>query len=91
MIITSKTPKKGGRAIGVVCDVRDYSQVCAARDRAVAEFGRIDILINNAALWRSKSSFLDTPTEEWKKYIDVNVMGTVYFSKAVLPSMLEHS
>ena len=40
--------KDGGRVIGVVCDVRDYSQVCAARDRAVAEFGRIDIMANFA-------------------------------------------
>ena len=40
--------KDGGRAIGVVCDVRDYEQVCSARDRAVAEFGRIDIMANFA-------------------------------------------
>ena len=40
--------KGAGRAIGVVCDVREYAQVCAARDRAVAEFGRIDIMANFA-------------------------------------------
>ena len=40
--------KGQGKAIGVLCDVRDYTQVCAVRDRAVAEFGRIDIMANFA-------------------------------------------
>ena len=40
--------KDDGRAIGVICDVRDYSQVCAAKDKAVAEFGGIDIMANFA-------------------------------------------
>ena len=40
--------KGAGRAVGVLCDVRDYGQVCAARDRAVAEFGRIDVMANFA-------------------------------------------
>ena len=40
--------KNAGRAIGVVCDVRDYEQVCAARDRAVEAFGSIDVLANFA-------------------------------------------
>ena len=40
--------KNGGRAVGVICDVRDYAQVVSACDRAVAEFGSIDILCNFA-------------------------------------------
>lgn len=36
--------KGKGKAIGVICDVRNYEQVCAARDKAVAEFGSIDIM-----------------------------------------------
>ena len=74
-----------------VCDVSDEALVYRVVEEALSKFGKIDILVNNAALWRSKSSFLNTPTEEWKKYIDINIMGTVYFTKAVLPSMLEHS
>ena len=37
-----------GRAVGVLCDVRDYAQVCTARDTAVREFGRIDVMANFA-------------------------------------------
>lgn len=38
--------KGNGKAIGVICDVRDYAQVCAARDKAVGVFGSIDIMAN---------------------------------------------
>ena len=78
------------KVLTFVCDVSDEEAVYKVVKESLNVFGKIDILINNAALWRSWSSFLDTPTEEWKKYIDINVMGTVYFTKAVLPSMLEN-
>ena len=79
------------KVLAFVCDVSDEATVYKVVEESLNAFGKIDILINNAALWRCWSSFLDTPTEEWKKFIDINVMGTVYFTKAVLPSMLEHS
>ena len=79
------------KVLTFVCDVSDEATVYKVVEESLNAFGKIDILINNAALWRCWSSFLDTPTEEWKKFIDINVMGTVYFTKAVLPSMLEHS
>ena len=79
------------KVLAFVCDVSDEATVYKVVEESLNTFGKIDILINNAALWRCRSSFLDTPTEEWKKFIDINVMGTVYFTKAVLPSMLDHS
>ena len=81
----------GDKILTFVCDVSNEQCVYEVAEESLKAFGKIDILVTNAALWRSKSSFLNTPTEEWKKYIDINVMGTVYFTKAVLPSMLEHS
>ena len=81
----------GDKVLSLVCDVSDEEGVYRVVEESLRVFGRIDILVNNAALWRSKACFLDTTTEEWKRYIDINVMGTVYFAKAVLPSMLAHS
>ena len=87
-----------GRAIGVVCDVRDYSQVCAARDRAVAEFGRIDIMANFAGgtavrmckVDREKHpEFPDVPIDVYDWGIDVNLKGPFYFAHAVLGQMRE--
>lgn len=72
------------------CDVSDEEKVNDCVKKAQSEFGRIDILVNNAALWRCHSLFVDTSAEEWRKYFDVNVMGVVYVTKAVLPIMLEN-
>ena len=77
------------KVMAVVCDVTDTTAVNDCVERATERFGGVDILVNNAALWRCWASFLETPFEEWKKYLDVNVMGTVYITKAVLPQMVE--
>lgn len=77
------------RTMTAVCDVTDAEAVAECVKNAVERFGKVDILVNNAGIWRAWSSFLDTSIEEWKQYIDVNVMGTVYFTKAALPGMLE--
>ena len=74
----------------VVCDVSDNQAVLDTVQKATERFGKIDILINNAAIWRIRSAVVDTDAEVWKKLLDVNVMGTVYFTKAVLPQMIEN-
>lgn len=71
------------------CDVSNEARVNEVIADATAHFGKIDILVNNAALWRAHSDFVDTPIDEWKRYLDVNVMGTVYVTRAVLPGMLD--
>ncbi len=90
--------KGKGRAIGVVCDVRDYRQVCAARDAAVKEFGRIDVMANFAggtAVRMQKvdrqafPEFPDVPIEVYKWGLDVNLLGPFYFAHAVSKQMRE--
>ena len=73
-----------------VCDVSNEELVNAAIADALAIFGSIDVLVNNAALWKVSRSFLDTPIDQWKQYFDVNVMGVVYVTRAVLPKMIEN-
>lgn len=73
-----------------VCDVSDEEQVHTAMDKALDHFGKIDILVNNAALWRCWAPFTETSSAEWKRFLDVNVMGSVYCTQAVLPAMLEN-
>ena len=90
--------KGEGRAIGMVCDVRDYNQVCAARDLAVKEFGRIDVMANFAggtAIRMCKvdrtlyPEFPDIPIDVFDWGIDVNLKGPFYFAHAVLKQMRE--
>ncbi len=72
-----------------LCDVSDEAAVNATVKQAEAHFGKIDILVNNAAIWRVFVPFMEVTSDDWKKLIDVNVMGVVYFTKAVLGGMLE--
>ena len=77
--------------LSFICDISDNTAVLNVIENAVNYFGKIDILVNNAALWRCSTPFLETPIEEWKKFFDVNVMGTVYFTKAVLGYMANNN
>lgn len=70
------------------CDVSDETAVHTALADAIAKLGKIDILVNNAALWRCWSPFTEVPTAEWKRFLDINIMGCVYCIQAVLPTML---
>ena len=72
-----------------VCDVSDEKAVNEAVQAATEKMGGIDILVNSAAIWRVKSLFWETSIETWKKLLDVNVMGVVYCTNAVLPKMME--
>ena len=85
-----------GSAIGVVCDVRDYEQVCAARDKAVEAFGSIDVLTHFAGGAEArvhgisgKIEFPDVPIEIYDWGLDVNLRGQIYFDHAVLKQMRE--
>ena len=71
------------------CDVSDEARVKTLVKEAEVTFGGIDILVNNAGLWRCQSSFTETTTDEWRRFIDVNILGVVHCTKAVLPNMLE--
>jgi len=72
-----------------VCDVSDEEKVHEVCALAASELGPIDILINNAGIWRGSEYFVNVPSSEWKKYININILGVMYFAQAVLPSMLE--
>ena len=76
--------------LALTCDVSDNAAVLEAVEAATSRFGKIDILVNNAALWRNGGSFAEVSVEVWKKYMDINVMGTVYFTKAVIDQMIKN-
>ena len=78
--------KKGGAAIGVQADIADEQAVKAVISHAIREFGRIDILINNAGIGLFK------PTEhisvaEWDRMMSVNVKGSFLLCREVIPHM----
>lgn len=76
------------KALAITADVADINSVNAVVEKALAEFGTIDILINNAGI-AAFGKFLELEPTEWEHIIQVNLMGTYYVTRAVLPNMIE--
>ncbi len=76
----------GGRALPVVVDVREEAEVAAAVEKAVATFGAIDILVNNASAI-SLTGTLATPMRIYDRMMTVNTRGTFLCSQACLPHL----
>ena len=77
----------GRESLVVVGDVSDVNTADATVQAAREAFGRIDILVNNAGI-NTRSSTLDMSIEDWHRVLDVNLNGTLYFCRAVLPIMI---
>jgi len=68
-------------------DVSVSRDIEAIRERAIASFGRVDILVNNAGVYGPIGSFEDADWQEWVAAFNVNLMGTVLMSRAIVPLM----
>jgi NAD(P)-dependent dehydrogenase (short-subunit alcohol dehydrogenase family) len=78
----------GSTAIAVTMDVSNLDEVQQGLARAVAEFGRIDILVNNAAILLA-DTIIDCPLENWQAVFKVNMEGTFLCSQAAARKMIE--
>ncbi len=77
------------RAIGVPTDISSEAEVARLVQAALDAFGRIDILVNNAAFFATtkEGRFEDIPVAEWRRMLEVNVLGTALCCRAAIPSM----
>ena len=81
----------GGKAIAVSADIGEKASVEAMAADVVARLGRIDVLVNNAAIFATlqKRRFWDIPADEWQRVLHINVTGVFLSVCAVLPAMRE--
>ncbi|MFC8016358.1 SDR family oxidoreductase [Streptomyces cinereoruber] len=86
---TARLVREAGRkAVPVECDVRDEEQCAALIDRAVDEFGRVDVLVNNAAYQMAQPDGIEAiSTEQFDRVMKTNLYGMFWLSRAVLPHM----
>jgi 3-oxoacyl-[acyl-carrier protein] reductase len=79
----------GRRSAAIRCDVTDRAQVAALVESVVADFGRVDILVNNAATLDHVGQFHDQSPELWERDLRVNLTGAFNCAQAVWPHMKE--
>ncbi|RCW84620.1 3-ketoacyl-ACP reductase [Phyllobacterium bourgognense] len=81
--------KLGARAVFIQSDIADLSSHGATAETAIAKFGRIDCLVNNAGIGsKVRGDFLDLEPANYNTIFDINLRGTVFFTQAVLRTML---
>lgn len=77
--------RKGGKALCVPTEVTDEESIRRMVSQAMAKLGRVNILVNNAAVFVLKG--LDASVEDWRQILEVNVMGPALVAKYVVPEM----
>lgn len=80
----------GHGILSFAMDVSDEAKVKEAVSASIEKFGKVEIMVNNAGIWRRHMPFVETDSSLWKRYIDVNLLGTMYFTHEVLPDMIKH-
>jgi NAD(P)-dependent dehydrogenase (short-subunit alcohol dehydrogenase family) len=80
---------RGAQALGVACDVSREDDTLRLATETLARFGRVDILVNNAALYGplKRRPFMEIPVEEWDRVMAINLRGLFLCSRAVFPAM----
>jgi NAD(P)-dependent dehydrogenase (short-subunit alcohol dehydrogenase family) len=80
------TKVSGSRVLGYAADVGKASECKAAFDKAVADFGKIDVLVNNAGT-SVRGPFLEQSDEAWQKDFDLKVMAAIRLCRLAIPGM----
>lgn len=88
-MVAEDIKQNGGQALAVPTDISDTGQVDYLLVLALRAFNRIDILVNNAALFQPAGKIWETSPVAWQKAITVNVFGPYLCTRAVMPHMLD--
>lgn len=79
--------REGGKAAYFACDVSNMGDILKLKNHIEVDFGRVDILVNNAALFLPTDLTSDLLEDSWKKMINVNINGVLYTTHCCLPYM----
>jgi 3-oxoacyl-[acyl-carrier protein] reductase len=88
--VAHEVSDRGVKALAVLADVANKEQVDAMVARAMSEFGRVDILINNAAI-RPHKPFTEVTVQDWERVRGVVLDGALYCTQAVIRSMVKNN
>jgi NAD(P)-dependent dehydrogenase (short-subunit alcohol dehydrogenase family) len=88
-VAAAELAKAGARTLGLKVDVSSESDTASMADETLKAFGRIDILVNCAAMFADVKigPFEEIPAREWKRLLEINVLGVALCCRAVTPQM----
>lgn len=89
--VVTELATEGSRGLAVTADLAVEEDIQRIADEALNEFGRIDVLVNNAAIIHPVLSLSEFDIGLWKQVIAVNLTAAAILTRAVLPSMMENS
>ncbi len=80
----------GSRAIGIGADVTSFEQVETAFERAISEFGRVDVVVANAGIAPSVATVAGMPVDEWERVVQVNLYGVWHTVRAGMEQVVDN-
>ena len=92
--VVNRIKAEGGQAVvwdlngGIKVNIADFASVEAAVKETLSQMGGIDILVNSAAITGPTVPVVEFPIEGWQQVMDINVNGTFFTNKAVIPHMI---
>lgn len=87
--VVEQTARYGNKAAAFEADVSDFESVSGMVERVIKEFGKVDVLINNAAVLKDKT-LKKMSKKEWSSVIEINLTGVFNCSRAVIEQMIEN-
>ena len=88
--LVAELGNSGTRALAITADLSSEEDIQRIPSEALAEFGRIDILVNNGAIIHPRLHLVDFNIALWKEVIAINLVAAAILTRAVLPSMIEN-
>ncbi len=87
--VCARVADQGAGCLAVPCDISDEADVARWLERTLEEFGRVDVLVNNASVLGLRVTIAEYPADDWRRVMEVNLTGAFLCARAAIPALRE--